>query len=62
MLKIKLKKYALHSQECKLKASLLSKLAVKQNGNVLRYVKEQTEEICKIAVKQNGDALRYVKN
>ena len=34
--------------------------AVKQNGYALRYVAEQTEEICLEAVKQNGDALRYV--
>lgn len=35
--------------------------AVKQNGNILFYVKEQTEEICLEAVKQNGDALKHVK-
>ena len=34
--------------------------AVKQNGNALRYVKEQTEQICLEAVKQDGNALRYV--
>jgi len=35
--------------------------AVKENGNALRYVKEQTEAICLEAVKQDGDALQYVK-
>jgi hypothetical protein len=40
----------------------ICKLAVQQNGDALRYVKNQTEEICKLAVQQNGDALKYVKN
>ena len=35
--------------------------AVKQEGDALRYVKEQTEAICLEAVKQDGYALRYVK-
>ncbi|MEG1495608.1 MAG: hypothetical protein RR406_04865, partial [Bacilli bacterium] len=35
--------------------------AVQQNGDALRFVKEQTEAICLEAVKQNGYALRYVK-
>ena len=35
--------------------------AVKQNGLALRYVKEQTPDICLAAVKQNGLALRFVK-
>ena len=35
--------------------------AVKQHGYALRYVKEQTEEICLEAVKENGYALGYVK-
>ena len=34
--------------------------AVKQDGYALRYVKEQTVEICLEAVKQNGYALQYV--
>ena len=34
--------------------------AVKQNGDALRYVKEQTETVCLEAVKQNGYALQYV--
>lgn len=38
----------------------LLKYAVSQEGNNLKYVKDQTEEICKLAVKQNGLALRYV--
>ena len=33
--------------------------AVKQNGDALQYVKEQTEE-CLEAVRKNGCALRYV--
>src|SRR3989339_2108397 len=37
------------------------KIAVQQNGNALKYVKKQTEEICKMAVQQNGYALQYVK-
>jgi hypothetical protein len=34
--------------------------AVKQNSYALRFVSEQTEEICLAAVKQNGYALRFV--
>ena len=34
--------------------------AVKQNGNALPYVKEQSEAICLEAVKQDGNALPYV--
>ena len=34
--------------------------AVKQNGYVLEYVKEQTDEICLAAVKRNSGALDYV--
>jgi len=36
--------------------------AVKSYGMALRYVKNQTLEICLIAVKQNGMALEFVKN
>ena len=39
----------------------ICKLAVKQNGLALDYVKNQTEDICKLAVQQIGGALRYVK-
>jgi len=35
--------------------------AVKENGDALRFVKEQTEEMCLAAVKQNGNTLRFVK-
>jgi hypothetical protein len=35
--------------------------AVKEDGYALKYVKEQTPEICLTAVKQNGYALQYVK-
>lgn len=41
--------------------SRLWKPTLKQNGYVLKYVKEQTPEICLAAVKQNGCALKYVK-
>lgn len=34
---------------------------VKRNGLLLRWVKEQTPEICMAAVKQNGNALQWVK-
>ena len=34
--------------------------AVEQDGDALRYVKDQTEAVCLKAVEQNGDALRYV--
>ena len=36
--------------------------AVKQNGSIFKYVKEQTEKMCMEAVKQNGYVLKYVKN
>ena len=39
----------------------LCKLAMKQNGWALQFVRQQTEEICKLAVKQEGRALKYVK-
>ena len=35
--------------------------AVKRNGDALRYVKEQTPEICIEAVKADSYALSYVK-
>ena len=35
--------------------------AVENNGDALRYVKEQSEAVCLKAVENNGDALRYVK-
>ena len=34
--------------------------AVEQEGDALRYVREQTEAVCLKAVEQDGDALRYV--
>jgi hypothetical protein len=34
--------------------------AVKQDGYALKFVTEQTPEICMAAVKQNGYALKYV--
>ena len=47
----------LHKKSLKGKEALE---AVKQDGNALQYVKEQTPEICLEAVKQDGYALRYV--
>ena len=41
--------------------SLLIK-AISKNGMLLKYVKNQTEELCLAAVKQNGIALVYVTN
>jgi len=35
--------------------------AVERNGDALRYVKEQTPDVCLKAVERNGYALRYVK-
>ena len=34
--------------------------AVKNNGDALRYVKDQSEAVCLEAVKNNGYALQYV--
>ena len=34
---------------------------VKQDGDALQYVEEQTEAICLAAVKQDGYALQYVR-
>jgi hypothetical protein len=36
--------------------------AVTQNGLMLKYIKDQTPEMCKAAVKQNAKALLYVNN
>ncbi len=36
--------------------------AVKRNGYLLQYVKDQTEAVCLEAVKSDGDSLRYVKD
>lgn len=37
-------------------------MAVKQSGYTLKYVEEQTPEICMAAVKQNRHALEYVED
>ncbi len=34
--------------------------AVKRDGYALRYIKEQSSEICLEAVKQDGDSLQFV--
>lgn len=36
--------------------------AIKRDGTMLRYVRNQTPELCMVAVKQNAHALRYVIN
>ena len=36
--------------------------AVKQDPYAVKYVEDQTPEICLEAVKQDGDALQYVKD
>ncbi|HLD89523.1 MAG TPA: DUF4116 domain-containing protein, partial [Patescibacteria group bacterium] len=35
---------------------------IKDNGCNLRYIYNQTDEICLAVVKQNGRALEYVKH
>ena len=35
---------------------------MEENGNALKYVKNQTEAICLAAVENNSSALRFVKN
>ena len=52
---LKQKKYLYEDEE-------ICNSAVQQNGNSLKYVKNQTEELCKIAVQQNGNSLKYVEN
>ena len=36
--------------------------AVNKNGYAIKYVEDQTPEICLAAVKQNWDTLKYVKD
>ena len=38
----------------------MCKLAVEQDGYNLKYVYNQTPEICKIAIQLNADALRFI--
>ena len=57
--------YKKEYDQLRTKKNLLGKEAleaVKQNGYALKYVKDQTEEICMEAVKQDGYALRYVES
>ena len=35
---------------------------INKNGYLLKFVKEQTLEICLAAVKTNGSSLKYVKH
>jgi len=37
-------------------------MAVQQNGYALRYVNEQTNEICKLAIIQNNNSSIFVRN
>lgn len=39
-----------------------NKLLVRQNGLNLKYIINQTDEICELAVQRNGSALEYVIN
>ena len=48
------------SIKCELSGKLAIE-AVESDGYALRYVKDQTEQVCLKAVERNGDALRYVK-
>ena len=38
------------------------KLAVQQDGHALRYVHQQTEELCKLAVQETDGSLQYVSD
>ena len=53
------KEWDLLSEKCNLEGKKALE-AVKQDGWALRYVKDQTEEICLEAVKQNEYALQFV--
>ena len=46
----------------KLQTEEICKIAVKERGYLLKYVKNQTEEICKLAVQEWEGALEYVKD
>ena len=37
------------------------KAALTHDGMLLRYVKEQTHDLCLLAIKQNSDSIQYVK-
>ncbi|HID9496871.1 TPA: DUF4116 domain-containing protein [Clostridioides difficile] len=45
----------------KIQRNNLCKKAVLKDGELLKYVKRQTEEICLLAVRENPWALKYVK-
>ena len=40
----------------------LCEIAVRKDGNTLKYIENQTENICIYAIMQTYDALKYVKN
>ena len=33
---------------------------IQEDGYIIRFVRNQTEELCKLAVQRNSDALQYV--
>ena len=39
----------------------VTKKIVQQNGRVIQFMKEPTEELCRLAVQQNGYAIMYIK-
>jgi hypothetical protein len=59
--KLKTDKFIITNKKCIWDDEELCKLAVRQNWNLLKYVKVQTKEICKLAIRQNIQALQYVK-
>lgn len=61
-----------YKYKCKAKRIILSepqkayenhqvcKKIIKENGNFIRFVKNQTPDLCKLAIKKNGENIRYV--
>jgi hypothetical protein len=52
--KIIIKKFELTKNLSLWSNSQFREIAIKQNGLLLEYVKEQTSELCEMAVKQHG--------
>ncbi len=42
--------------------NLMEALAVQQDGYVIEYINNSSEEIQRFAVRQNGYAIRYINN
>jgi hypothetical protein len=59
--KLKTDKFILQNKRTIWDDNELCKLAVQQNGDFFRFVKNQTEEICKLAVQEKCCALMYVE-